>query len=101
MTEICKIINHIAPPVMPFLFETRENPHNTRYFQVLSNGSRRTINYDRETLCYRAIFLWANLLPEYKLANSLNILKRKIKNLKGENCPCRLCKTHVRKLGYI
>ena len=45
MTEIYKIINHIAPPIMPSLFEIRENTHNTRYFQVFSSGSRTTINY--------------------------------------------------------
>ena len=101
MTEICKITNHIAPPMMSSLFEIRENAHNTRYFQVLSNESRRTVNYDLETICYRAPFLWANLPPEYKLANSLNIFKRKIKKWKGENCPCRLRKTYVRGLGYI
>ena len=101
MTEIYKIINHIAPPIMSSLFEIRENTHNTRYFQVLSNESRRTINYGLETIYYRAPFLWANLPSEYKLANSLNIFKRKIKNWKGENCPCRSCKTYVRELGYI
>ena len=101
MTEIYKIINHIAPPIMSSLFEIRENTHNTRYFQVLSNESRRTINYGLETICYRAPFLWANLPPEYKLANSLNIFKRRIKKRKGENCPYRLCKTYVRQLGYI
>ena len=81
MTEMYKIINHLAPPIMSSLFEIRENTHSTRYFQVLSNESRRTINYDLETICYRAPFLWANLLPEYKLATSLNISKRKIKKL--------------------
>ena len=99
MTEICKITNHIAPPMMSSLFEIRENAHNTRYFQVLSNESRRTVNYGLETICYRAPFLWANLPPEYKLANSLNIFKRKIKKWKGENCPCRLRKTYLRELG--
>ena len=101
MTEIYKIINHIAPPIMSSLFEIRENTHNTRYFQVLSNESRRTVNYGLETMSYRAPFLWENLPPEYKLANSLNILKRKIKNWKGVNCLCTLCKTYVRELGYI
>ena len=101
MTEIYKIINHIAPPIMSSLLEIRENTHSTRYFQVLSNESRRTINYGLETICYRAPFLWANLPPEYRLKNSLNIFKRKIKNWKGENCPCRLCKTYIRELGYI
>ena len=89
MTEIYKIINHIAPPIMSSLFEIRENTHNTRYFQVLSNESRRTVNYGLETICYRAPFLWANLPPEYKLASSLNIFKRKIKTWKGESCPCK------------
>ena len=101
MTEIYKIINHIAPPIMSSLFEIREDTHNTRHFQVLSNESRRTVNYGLETIHYSAPFLWAKLAPEYKLANSLNIFKRKIKNWKGENCPCRLCKTYFRELGYI
>ena len=101
MTEIYKIVNHIAPPIMSSLFEIRENTHNTRCFQVLSNESRRTANCDLETICYRAPFLWRNLPPEYKLAISLNIFKRKIKIWKGENCPCRLCKTYFGELGYI
>ena len=83
---------------MSSLFEMSEN---TRYFQVLSNESRRAVNDGLETICYRASLLWANLLPEYKLENSLNIFKRKIKTWKGENCPCRLCKTYVRELGHI
>ena len=29
MTEIYKIVNHIAPPIIPSLFEIRENAHNT------------------------------------------------------------------------
>ena len=76
MTEIYKI-NHIAPPIMSSLFEICENTHNTRYFQVLSNESRRTVNYGLETICYRTPILWTNLLPEHKHANSLNIFKRK------------------------
>ena len=93
MIKIHNIINHIAPPIVSSLFEIRENTHNRRYFQILCNESRRTINYGLETICYRAPFLWANLPPEYKLANSLNIFKRKIKNCKRENCPWEL--------GYI
>ena len=101
MTEIYKIINDIALPIMSSLFEMRENIHNTRYFQVLSNESRTAVNYGQETICYRATFLWANLPPQYKPANFLNIFKRKIKKWKGKNCPCRLCKTYIRELCYI
>ena len=100
-TEINKIMNQITPPIMPSLFETRENTQNTRHFQVFSNESRITVNYGLETICYRAPFLWANLPPKYKLSNSLNIIKRKRKNWKGEYFPCRLRKTYARELGYI
>ena len=86
---------------MSSLFEIHENTHNTRYFQVLPNESRRTVNYDLENICYISPFLCAKLPPEYKLANSLNTFKRKIKNWKGENFSCRLCKTYVREQGYI
>ena len=86
---------------MSSLFEIRKSTHNTRHFQVVSNESRRTVNYGLGIICYRASFFWANLPPEYNLANSLNIFKMKIKIWKGENCLCRLCKTYVRKLGYI
>ena len=68
MTEIYKIINDIASPIMSSLFKIRENTNNARSFQVLSNENKRTVNYDLETI-------WANLPPEYKLANSLNIFK--------------------------
>ena len=78
------MINHIASPIMSSLFEIYENTHSTRYFQVLSNESRRRINYGLETIFYRVPFLWANLPPEHKLTNSLNIFKRKRKSLKGE-----------------
>ena len=47
MTEIYKIINHIALPIMSSLLEVRENTHNTRYFQVLSSESRRTVKWLR------------------------------------------------------
>ena len=67
---------------MPSLFEIRENTHNTRYFQALSNESRRTVNYGLETICYRARFVWANIPPQYKFANFLNISKRRIKTWK-------------------
>ena len=58
---------------MSSLFEIRENTHDTRYFQVLSSESTRTVNYGLKTICYRAPIFSTNLPLECKLANSLNI----------------------------
>ena len=37
------MIYHITPPIMSSLFEILEKTVNTRYFQVLSNESRRAV----------------------------------------------------------
>ena len=72
-----------------------KTPITQDIFKSLSNETRQTVNYGIETIYYRVPFLWANLPPVYKLEKSLNIFKRKIKNWKGENCSCRLCKTYA------
>ena len=100
MTEIYKIINHIAPPKSS-LFEIRENTHNTKFSQVLSNESRRIVNYGLETICYRTPFLWANLLPEYKLANYLNYFEKKKKNLEWRKLSMQVMQNVRAKLGCI
>ena len=65
MTEIYKIVNGVAPPIMNSLFEFRSNEYNIRNFQVLSTDFRRTVNYGIETITYRAPSLWAKLPSEY------------------------------------
>ena len=54
MTEIYKIVNGVAPPIMNSLFEFRNNEYNIRSFQVLSTEFRRTVNYGIEKITYRA-----------------------------------------------
>ena len=79
ITEIHKIVNGVAPPIMNSLFEFRSNEYNIRNFQVLSTDFRRTVNYAIETITYRAPSLWAKLPSEYKLAAFLDEFKVKIK----------------------
>ena len=69
MTEIYKIVNGIAPPIMNSLFMFRLNQHNLRNFQELSTEKRNTVNYVLETVKYRAPIIWAKLPSEYKSTN--------------------------------
>ena len=65
MTEIYKIVNGIAPPIMNSLLTFRLNQHNLRNFQELSIEKRNTVNYGFETVTYRAPIIWAKLPSEY------------------------------------
>ena len=87
MTEIYKIVNGVAPPIMNSLFEFRSNEYNIRNFQVLSTDFRRTVNYGIETITYRAPSIWAKLPSEYKLAASLDEFKVKNKKWICDTCP--------------
>ena len=67
MTEIYKIVNGIAPPIMNSLFTFRLNQHNLRNFQELLTEKRNTVNYGLETVTYRAPVFWSKLPSEYNL----------------------------------
>ena len=54
MTEIYKIVNGIAPPIMNSLSTFRLNQDNLRNFQELLTAKRNTVNYGLETVTYRA-----------------------------------------------
>ena len=101
VTEIYKIVNGVAPPIMTSLSEFQRNEYNIRNFQVLSTNFRRAVNYGIETITYRVPSLWAKLPSEYKLAASLEEFKVKIKKWKCDTCPCRLCKKFQPNLGFI
>ena len=50
MTEIYKIVNGIAPPIMNYLFTFHLNQHNLRNFQELSPEKRNIVKYGLEKL---------------------------------------------------
>ena len=64
MTEIYKIKNNYAPPIMHHLFQFRENTFNLRNFREIATHNKKTSNYGLENLSYRAPFLWAKLSSE-------------------------------------
>ena len=101
ITEVYKILNGIAPPIMNSLFSFRTNIHNIRNFQEIFTENRKTVKYGIETVTYRALFLWANLPSDYKSAKSLDKFKSKIKTWKCGFCPCRMSKFYIQKLGVF
>ena len=50
MTEMYKIKNNYAPPIMHHLFQFRENTFNLRNFRELATHNKKTSNYRLETV---------------------------------------------------
>ena len=73
LTEVFKMKNELAPPVMESILNKRFNAYNLRYFQEFATERRRrTVWYGLETFSYRYSQL-CSLLPEsLKEMNSLS-----------------------------
>ena len=91
ITEVCKIVNGIAPPIMNSLFQSLCNTNN-RNFQEIYTEIRKTVTCGTKIVTYRALFLWTNPHTKYKIAKSLDEIKSKIKAWICDFCQCRLCK---------
>ena len=57
MTETYGIINGLSLPIMEKFFILRENTHNVRSFQEISNENRETVKYGIETMSNRTPFI--------------------------------------------
>ena len=52
MTEVNKIVNSIASPIMNSLFQFRYNTSNIRNFQEIYTENRKTVRYGTETVLH-------------------------------------------------
>ena len=63
MTEMFKIKNELAPPIMDSMSERRNESYNLRNFQEFLIERKITVHYGLDRLSYRSPQLWS-LLPE-------------------------------------
>ena len=101
VTEIFKVKNGLSPELINDVFEFIEKPYSLGTTSYFRSRKIRTIKYGIETPSYFGPKLWKLVPNEYKTIESLEDFKEKIKDWVPENCPCRLCKTYIRQVGFI
>ena len=82
------------------LFKENEN-YNLRGGVHLTNRNIPTAHFKTDTATNLRPKIWKLLPDEIKNASSLLVFKSRIKTWTTDNCPCRLCKTFVKDLGFI
>ena len=101
MKEIYKFENDLSLPLIDDMFQVRKINYNLRHFQKLANTKKNSAKMGLETISYRAPQLW-NLDPtDIEDPLSLSMFKKKIKSWYCDNCPCRLCKTYIARVGFV
>ena len=101
-TEIFKVKNGLSPEIMKQVFELREAPYNFRSESSLFKRENvKTTNYGIQSIRYLGPKIWDLLPNNIKNSSSLVNFKKKIKFWKPTQCPCKLCKKYIARVGFI
>ena len=101
VTEIFKVKAGLAPEIMKEVFDFVDPPYNLRNNHKFNLRVPNTNRYGIETASYIGPKLWEAVPEECKNSNSLDEFKIKIKKWIPENCPCKICKTYIKHVGYL
>ena len=83
-----------------FIFQENEN-YNLRSGTHLTNTNIHTAHFGTDTLTNLGPKIWTLVPDEINNASSLLVFKSKIETRTTDSCPCRLCKTFVKNLGFF
>ena len=85
-----KVSNELTVPLMNEIFVKRCYAYNLRNPSDFIRPKVHSVFYVKECISYLAPQIW-NMIPvEMKNLTTISAFKRKVKNWKIENCPCRL-----------
>ena len=99
--EIYKALNNLSSPLMSELFRVKNMKYNLRNGSIPVSSNSKTECYGKGCISYLATIIWNQVPEEIKNSKSVNSFKKKIKQWIPENCPCTLCKTYIKNIGYI
>ena len=100
-TEMYKVSNGLSPPIVRNIFTQKNcHPYNLRLNSQFSGPLVRSVFHGTESISYFGPVIWDTLPDSYKNLPNVSVFKNRIKKWKLENCPCRLCKTYISRLGF-
>ena len=86
---------------MKEVFQIVEGPYALRNKLRVKLRKIHSVRYGIEITSFISATVWNSLPSDLKICKSLEFFKSKIKNWILENCPCKLCKTYLQRIGYV
>ena len=115
--EMYKITNNLCPAFIKDLMTEISVPCNSRSTTQVTediNGGvkyneksnymipeTKTVSFGLESIRYLGPKIWMLVPDELKKSSTLELFKERVRKLKFEKCPCKLCKTYIKGLGYV
>jgi len=98
--ELYKTINNISPEIMNIVFPPNINKRYPRQ-NDFSTRNVKTVGSGTETLAHLGPKIWTIVPENIKKCKNLYLFRKEIRKWKPNKCPCRLCKTYIKDLGFV
>jgi len=100
--EMFKVKNNLSHQFIQDIFQIKNIYHNTRSNAYFSRPNVNSVLKGELSLRSFGPIVWNDMLPDnLKTGKDLDIFKENIKKWIPQNCPCKLCRDYIPKLGYV
>ena len=97
-----KPISNLSPPIMNRVFKLSSDiRYSSLQISQFSRSLVKSVYHGTENISYLSPKIWDILSDDYKTIQNLDTFKIKIEKRKPENCPCRLCKVYIDRVGFL
>ena len=98
-TEMFKIHRGLSPDILREIFVPKISLHNLRRNNTFERRHVRSVYHGIKSFLGPKIW---DLVPlELKQLESLQVFKLKVKKWIPFECPCRLCQTYIKQVGFV
>ena len=96
--ELYKVVYGLSPKIMNAVFPLRA--HANPWQSTFASRNVKTVYRGTETLIHLGPKIWS-IIPDDIKRYSLSKFTKKIRKWKPVKCPCRICKTYIKDIGFV
>ena len=100
-TEMFKIHRGLSPEILRETFVSKTSSYNLPRNDTFEKRKVHFVYYGTESLSFLGSKLWDLVPVQLKQSETLCSFKLKIKIWVLFECPCRICKTYIKQVGFF
>ena len=100
-TEMFKIHRGLSPEILRETFVSKTSSYNLRRNDTFEKRKVYSVYHGTESLSFLDPKIWDLVPVELKQSETIYSFKLKIKNWVLFECPCRICKTYIKQVGFL
>ena len=98
--ELFKVKNNLSPKIMQEVFKVKKN-EKYKLRRVFDSRNINSVQFGIKSLTDLAPKIWSLIPDDIKNESSFLTFKKRIAKWTVNKCPCKLCESYVKNLGFV